>query len=128
MALDLFATVRVARARRSSIVRVGTSRGAGEDHRAIEGDQRIAALDRINRTLATKANRPCLLALKITTLLDMKDMQSLEDTVTTFVKVAPDNVLAHTFAAMLESRKHRVARGGGRASDGVVAGQGVLPG
>jgi len=75
---------------------------------AAGGDQRIAALDRINRTMATKANRPCLLALKISLLLEMKDMQSLEDTVTTFVKVAPDNPLAHTFAAMLESRKNRV--------------------
>ncbi len=75
--------------------------------KAIEGDQRVAALDRINRTLATKAHRPCLLTLKIVTLLGMKDMQGLEDTVTTFVKVAPNNPLAHTFAAMLESRKCR---------------------
>ncbi|MHB8951548.1 MAG: hypothetical protein ACYC4U_01065 [Pirellulaceae bacterium] len=76
--------------------------------KAIEGEQRVAALDRINRTLATKAHRPCLLALKILTLLGMKDMQGLEDTVTTFVKVAPNNPLAHTFAAMLEARKRRV--------------------
>jgi hypothetical protein len=75
--------------------------------KAIEGDQRVAALDRINRTLATKAHRPCLLALKIITLLGMKDMQGLEDTVTTFVKAAPNNPLAHTFAAVLESRKRR---------------------
>jgi len=76
--------------------------------RAVEGDQRVAALDRINRNLATKANRPCLLALKIRTLVDMKDLQALEDTVTTFVKVAPDNVLAHTFSGLLETRKRRL--------------------
>lgn len=76
--------------------------------RAVEGNQRVAALDRINRTLATKANRPCLLALKIRTLLDMKDLQALEDTVTTFVKVAPDNVLARTFSGLLETRKRRL--------------------
>ena len=74
--------------------------------RALEGNQRVAALDRINRVLATKANRPCLLSLKILTLMDMKDMQSLEETVTTFVQVAPDNALAHTFAALLEVRKN----------------------
>ncbi len=76
--------------------------------RAMEGNQRIAALGRINRVLATKANRPCLLSLKILTLMDMKDMQGLEETVTTFVKVAPDNALAHTFAALLEVRKNHV--------------------
>ena len=73
--------------------------------RALEGNQRVAALDQINRVLATKANRPCLLSLKILTLMDMKDMQSLEETVTTFVQVAPDNALAHTFAALLEVRR-----------------------
>ena len=75
--------------------------------RAMEGNQRIAALGHINRVLATKANRPCLLSLKIMNQLDMKDLQSLEETVTTFVKVAPDNALAHTYAALLEVRKHQ---------------------
>ncbi len=96
--------------------------------KAIEGDQRIAALDRINRTLATKANRPCLLSLKIMTLLDMKDMQALEDTVTTFVKVAPDNPLAHTFAAMLESRKHRVREAVDELQTAMSLVKDVLPG
>ncbi|MCU0960146.1 MAG: hypothetical protein MUF48_08565 [Pirellulaceae bacterium] len=76
--------------------------------KAIEGEQRIAALDRINRLLATRAHRPCLLALKISTLLGMNNMQGLEETVTTFTKVAPDNPLAHAYAAILEARKHRV--------------------
>ena len=96
--------------------------------KSIEGDQRIAALDRINRTLATKANRPCLLSLKIMTLLDMKDMQALEDTVTTFVKVAPDNPLAHTFAAVLESRKHRVREAVDELQTAISLVKDVLPG
>ena len=77
--------------------------------RAIEGNQRVAALDRINRALATKAHRPCLLALKSLTLLGMNEMQGLEDTVTTFVKVAADNPLAQGLAALLEVRKNRVS-------------------
>lgn len=72
---------------------------------ALEGNQRIAALARIDRLLATKANRPCLFSLKISTLLAMEDLQRLEETVATFVKVAPENPLAHSFAAMLEARK-----------------------
>jgi hypothetical protein len=96
--------------------------------KSLDGDQRIAALDRINRTLATKANRPCLLSLKIMTLMDMNDMQSLEDTVTTFVKVAPDNPLAHTFAALLESRKHRVREAVDELQTALSLVKDVLPG
>lgn len=76
--------------------------------KALEGGQRVAALDRINRVLATKANRPCLLALKAGTLMQMNELQSFEDTVTTFVKVAPQNSYAHCYASILESRKHRL--------------------
>jgi len=75
--------------------------------RALQGNQRVAGLDRINRLLATHASRPCLLALKIRTLMEMDDLQNLEETVATFVKAAPDNALAHTFAAFLETRKNR---------------------
>lgn len=64
-------------------------------------------MDRIDRVLATKANRPCLLSLKIASLLNMDDMQRLEETVETFIKVAPDNPLAHLYAALLETRKDR---------------------
>lgn len=95
---------------------------------ALDGDQRVAALDRINRTLATKANRPCLLSLKISILLEMKDLQSLEDTVTTFVKVAPDNVMAHTYAAVLEARKHRVREAIDELQTAVSLVKDVLPG
>ncbi|MHB8969500.1 MAG: hypothetical protein ACYC3X_00660 [Pirellulaceae bacterium] len=96
--------------------------------KAVEGEQRVAALDRINHTLATKAHRPCLLALKIMTLLGMKDMQGLEDTVTTFVKVAPDNPLAHTFAAILESRKHRVREAVDELQAAISSVKDVMPG
>jgi hypothetical protein len=95
---------------------------------ALDGDQRVAALDRINRTLATKANRPCLLSLKISILLEMKDLQSLEDTVTTFVKVAPDNALAHTYAALLEARKHRMREAIDELQTAVSLVKDVIPG
>ncbi len=78
--------------------------------RALSGNQRVAALDQINRVLATKAHRPCLLALKILTLMDMKDKQSLEETVATFVQAAPSNPLAHAFAALFEVSKGHTKR------------------
>ena len=55
---------------------------------ALEGKQRVAALGRINRALATKASRPCLLALKAQTLLSLGELQDLEDTVATFIQAA----------------------------------------
>ncbi|MBM4087914.1 MAG: hypothetical protein FJ276_00575 [Planctomycetes bacterium] len=75
---------------------------------ALEGKQRVAALGRINRALATKANRPCLLALKAQALLSLGELQDLEDTVATFIQAAPRNVLAHTYATFLELRKNNV--------------------
>ncbi len=74
--------------------------------RAMAGNQRVAALDQLNRLLATHANRPCLLSLKAVTLMDMQDLQKLEETVATFLQAAADNPLAHAYAAILEVNKH----------------------
>jgi hypothetical protein len=95
--------------------------------RSIEGNQRIAALDRINRTMATKAHRPCLLALKAITLLGMNDLRDFEETVATFVKVAPANPLALAFATVMELRKDRVRPAVDRLQDALAAADKVFP-
>ncbi len=96
--------------------------------RALSGNQRVAALNQINRVLATKANRPCLLALKILTLMDMEEKQSLEETVTTFVQVAPDNPLAHAFAALLEVSKGHTKTAVDCLQMAIYSAQDVFPG
>ena len=55
------------------------------------------------------------LSLKILTLMDMKDMQSLEETVTTFVKVAPDNRTGPHLCGVAGSAQEP-CQGGGRQS------------
>lgn len=76
--------------------------------RALEGEQRVAALERVNRLLVTRANRPCLLALKCAALLGMKKLQELEETVAIFQQVAPENPVAATYAALLNVVKQDI--------------------
>lgn len=73
--------------------------------RALEGGQRVAALDQINRLLATRANRACLLALKCGALLRGNQLQELEETVLTFLRIAPENTLALSYATILNAVK-----------------------
>lgn len=96
--------------------------------RALEGGQRVAGLNHINRLLATKASRPCLLTLKILTLMDMNERQALEETVATFLQVAPENVLAHTFSALLEVRKHNAKAAVEHLQDALERATDVFPG
>ncbi len=76
--------------------------------RALEGDQRVAALERVNRLLATRANRPCLLALKCAALLGMKKLQDLEETVAVFQQAVPENPVAATYATLLNVVKNDI--------------------
>ncbi len=68
--------------------------------RSLEGGQRVSALDRINRLLATHANRPCLLSMKAATQMALQEMQGFEETVAAFVQVAPRNPLALAYSAI----------------------------
>jgi hypothetical protein len=88
--------------------------------RAMEGNQRAAALDRINRTLATKANRPCLLAMKAAAQLAMGEMQGLEETVATFLQVAPRNLVALAYSAILETAKGHLPAAVDRLQDALA--------
>ena len=73
--------------------------------KALEGGQRAAALDRINRVLATHANRPSLLALKAQAQLMLKEMQGFDETVAAFVQVAPSNPLALAYSALSDAKR-----------------------
>ncbi len=73
--------------------------------RALEGGQRVAALDRIKRVLTTHANRPSLLALKAATQLSLKEMQGFDETVAAFVQVAPSNPLALAYSSLSKLKR-----------------------
>jgi hypothetical protein len=73
--------------------------------RALEGGQRVAALDRINRVLTTHANRPSLLSLKAATQLSLQEMQGFDETVAAFVQVAPHNPLALAYSSLAKLKR-----------------------
>lgn len=62
--------------------------------RQIDGDQRVAALDQINRSLAAHPNKPCLLALKVNVLITLQELEKAKETITEFLKNDPGNPVA----------------------------------
>lgn len=69
--------------------------------RALEGDQRKAGLDLLDRLIAKHGPRPALLALKCTTELVAGDHQACAATVDLFRRQAPDNPIAYAAQAAL---------------------------
>lgn len=62
--------------------------------RLIEGGQELAAMDRINQTLAKTPNAAWLLALKGELALGMGELDTFRETANRFSKLKPDNPLA----------------------------------
>jgi tetratricopeptide (TPR) repeat protein len=71
---------------------------------AIEGDQRVAALDQINRVLATKPHQKAMLALKGIVQVQLGDEAGAKETISTFLSVAPNNPVALTLSSLLAAQ------------------------
>lgn len=69
--------------------------------RMIEGEQNVAALDRINANLKTTPSEPWLLAMKCQLLLQLQEFESLEETSAKFIRLQPDNSLAKLYRALV---------------------------
>ncbi len=69
--------------------------------RLMQGDQPVAALDRINQLLAKVPNAAWLLALKAELAFGMQEMEMFRETVQRFLKLKPDNPLALIMRSML---------------------------
>lgn len=67
----------------------------------IVGEQNVAALDRINSDLKTMPSEPWLLAMKCELLLQLRELDSLEETSAKFIRLQPDNPLAKLFRSLL---------------------------
>lgn len=69
--------------------------------RMIEGEQSIAALDRINQLMKTFPTDAWLHAMKCELLLRLREMEPLEEASAKFVRLRPDNPLAQLYRALL---------------------------
>lgn len=73
--------------------------------RAIEGEQRAAAIDMLNRQLAIRPDNPALLAIKGSVLLSMSDFENAQKTVDHFLAVDPKNPTALSQGAAISALK-----------------------
>lgn len=73
--------------------------------RAVEGGQRVAGLELIDRLIAERGERPALLALKADVLLAQGMHEQAEDTIVAFQKVSPHNPVALALGAILAVTK-----------------------
>ena len=71
--------------------------------RALEGEQRAAALDQIGRLLASKGERAALLALKGEVQIQLGNLDDAKVTVDKFLELNPGNQVALALSAILES-------------------------
>ena len=76
--------------------------------RAIEGDQRVAALDQIEKLVAEKGPRQALLALKADLQLSLGGVEAAEETIAAFQKASPYNPVALALSAIVAASKSDV--------------------
>jgi tetratricopeptide (TPR) repeat protein len=76
--------------------------------RSIEGDQRAAALDQLNRLLTARPNNPALLAIKTSIQLSTGDYEGAQKTVNHFLAVDPRNPTALSQGAAIAALQGNV--------------------
>lgn len=76
--------------------------------RSVEGDQRAAALEQLNRLLTTRPNNPALLALKGSLQLSVSDIDGAQKTITHFLSVDPRNPAALSQSAAITAAQGNV--------------------
>lgn len=69
--------------------------------RMIDGDQSVAALDRINQLIKQLPSESWLLAMKCELQLKLKEIDGLEETSAKFIRLRPDNPLAQLYRSLV---------------------------
>ena len=75
---------------------------------ALSGDQRLGALDLINRLLAAKNDRPCLHMYKAMVQLSLKELPAARQAVEEMLRIAPGNPAGMAMAAMLDCYEENI--------------------
>lgn len=96
-------------------------------HRMIEGEQNVAALDRINANLKTMPSEPWLLAMKCELLLQLSELDSLEETSAKFIRLQPDNALAKLYRSLVAIVRGNTEEGASLLLEAIAAATEVLP-
>lgn len=95
--------------------------------RMLQGEQRNAAIDKINKLLDKHPGRPALLTMKARVHLDQKQIPEANEAVQALLAAEPENPSGLALQAMLQSVEHKVKESLAslhhalRASEGVVS-------
>jgi len=103
MALDLYAPCPCGSGKKLKFCCTDVGKDLEEVVNALEGNQRIAALDRINRGLEKHPDSPALLSLKASTLLELREFENAEKCIATFLANAPQNPVALAYSALIDA-------------------------
>ena len=68
--------------------------------RAVQGEQRVAALDHIKKLIHDKGNRLALLALRADIELALEQLEKADETIDEFLGLSPDNPVALSLSAI----------------------------
>jgi tetratricopeptide (TPR) repeat protein len=71
----------------------------------ITGEQRLAALDQINRSLAQKPDRGCLYLLKAQVQIELRELDQARESINELLKLMPSNPAGLGMLAVLEAAK-----------------------
>lgn len=69
---------------------------------ALASEQRMVALDHINRSIEAHGNRACLFTYKAMTQMELREYGGARETVNQLLAFAPENPSGHSIAAMLD--------------------------
>jgi len=92
----------------------------------IAGEQRLAALDQINRSLAQKSDRGCLHLLKAQVQIELRELDQARDSINELLKIMPSNPAGLGMLAILEAAKGDVVEAVDTLQSALEASQGKL--
>ena len=93
---------------------------------ALQGEQRLGALDLCNRLIAARHDRPCLHMYKSMVQLSLRETAAARETVEEMLRIAPGNPAGLALAAMLDCHEDRVEDGVENLQQALEAQQGKL--
>jgi tetratricopeptide (TPR) repeat protein len=73
--------------------------------RSVEGEQRVAAMDLINKLIASKGPRAALLTVKANLQIALENMEDASSTIEELFKQSPHNPAARALTAVVEASK-----------------------
>ncbi|HEX5105736.1 MAG TPA: hypothetical protein VFV87_18075, partial [Pirellulaceae bacterium] len=98
----------------------------GKIEAALDGDQRLGALDLCNKLLAQKPDRPCLLMHKSMVQMALRELGPCRETVDHLLEVAPGNPAGLGMGAMLDCQEGKPDEAVLKLQQALEAQQGML--